>query len=145
MDFDTRLAAYAVIVDTADRVLLVLGNEEETPTWALPGGGVELDETVASGLVRELREETGFDVEPGLLLGVDTEVVAAADRMLDRGRPLKHVRVVHEATIVGGQLTHEVDGTTDEARWIPLSQVDALPRLGHVDVALAWWREYWGA
>ncbi|CUR57437.1 NUDIX hydrolase [metagenome] len=143
MDFDTRLAAYAVIVDTHDRVLLVLGNEDDL--WALPGGGVDLDETAAAGLVRELREETGYDVEPGILLGVDTEVVTGADRLVDRSRPLKHVRVVHEATIVAGKLTHEVDGTTDEARWVPLSQVDTLPRLGHVDTALAWWREYWGA
>ncbi len=144
MDFDTRLAAYAVIVDTHDRVLLVLGNEDDTPLWALPGVGVDLEEKLSEGLVRELREETGYDVEPGVLLGVATEVVAASERLVDRGRALKHVKVVHEATIVGGVLTHEVDGSTDEARWIPLSQVESLPRVGHVDLALDWWREYWG-
>ncbi|MGD9958175.1 NUDIX hydrolase [Nocardioides sp.] len=144
MDFDTRLAAYAVIVDTHDRVLLVLGNDTDPPQWALPGGGIDLAEDVPDGLVRELREETGYDVQPGVLLGVDTEVVAAAERLHDRSRPLKHVRIVHEASIVGGDLTHEVDGSTDEARWIPLGQVEALPRLGHVDLALDWWREYWG-
>jgi 8-oxo-dGTP diphosphatase len=144
MDFDTRLASYAVIVDTQDRVLLVLGNDTDPPLWGLPGGGVELDESVTAAMVRELCEETGYDVEPGVLLGVDTEAVAAIDRLVDRSRPLKHVKVVHEATIVGGELTHEVDGTTDEARWIALGQVQGLPRVGQVDLALAWWREYWG-
>ena len=40
----------------------------------------------------------------------------------------KSVRVVFEATVVGGGLTAEVDGTTDEARWIPLADVPGLRR-----------------
>jgi 8-oxo-dGTP diphosphatase len=42
-DYDTRLAAYAVVVDDQDRVLLALWNERE-PQWTLPGGGVDLHE-----------------------------------------------------------------------------------------------------
>lgn len=42
MDFDTRLGAYAVIVDDQNRVLLALWNEAAEPSWTLPGGGVEL-------------------------------------------------------------------------------------------------------
>src|SRR4051794_21144736 len=58
-DYDSRLAAYAVIVDDHDRVLLALWNEMAEPLWTLPGGGVELDETVEAAAVREVREETG--------------------------------------------------------------------------------------
>ena len=47
----------------------------------MPGGGVELDETVEEGCVREVREETGYDVVLGDLLGVDTDVVPAASRL----------------------------------------------------------------
>jgi 8-oxo-dGTP diphosphatase len=62
-DYDTRLAAYALIVDEHDRILLALWNEVAEPRWTLPGGGVELPETVEEAAVRDLREETGYDVE----------------------------------------------------------------------------------
>jgi len=135
-DYDTRLAAYAVIVDEHDRLLLALWNEASQPLWTLPGGGVELRETVEEGAVREVREETGYDVELGRLLGVDTLVVPPEDRTVDRDRWFKGVRVVFEATVIGGQLRDEVDGTTDEARWIPLAEVPDLPRVELVDVGL---------
>lgn len=136
-DYDTRLAAYAVIVDERDRVLLALWNEVDEPRWTLPGGGVEFDETPAEGAVRELREETGYEVELLHVLGVDTHLVPAGDRTDPPGRPMKSLRIVYDARIVGGELRHEVDGTTDEARWIPLSEVPSLPRVSLVDAGLA--------
>ena len=39
-------------------------------SWSLPGGEVEEGETIHDALVREMREETGLDVEPGRLLYV---------------------------------------------------------------------------
>ena len=127
-DFDTRLAAYAVIVDDQDRVLLALWNEPDVPLWTLPGGGVELHETAEEGAVREVREETGYDVELGALLGVQTRTAAPQDG----GRWLRHVHIAFEARVVAGELTAEVDGTTDEARWIPRAEVAGLPRSSQV-------------
>jgi 8-oxo-dGTP diphosphatase len=135
-EYDTRLGAYAVVVDERDRVLLVLWNETDQPLWTLPGGGVELDETVEAGAVRELKEETGYDVELGRLLGVDTMVVAPEERTVPRARWFRGVRVVFEATVVGGELRDEEDGSTDEARWIPLAEVPELARVELVDVGL---------
>lgn len=132
-DYDTRLAAYVVIVDEHDRVLLALWNEADVPLWTLPGGGVELHETPEEGAVREAREETGYDVELGRLLGVDTKVVEPRDRILQTERWFKGVRVVYEARVVGGDLTAEVDGTTDEARWFPRTEVPGLPRVSIVE------------
>ena len=71
------------------------------------------------------------------MLGVDSWMMPAADRMRVTDRPMKSVRVVFAARVVGGQLRHEVDGTTDEARWIPLADVSQLPRVDLVDAALA--------
>lgn len=135
-DYDTRLAAYAVILDEADRILLALRNVAPEPQWTLPGGGVELGETVEQAVVRELREETGYDVGVGPLLGIASWVVPAAERIISTDRPMKSVRVLFHATVVGGELTHEVQGTTDEARWVPLAEVPALPRVPVVDTAL---------
>lgn len=139
-DHDTRLAAYAVIVDERDRLLLALWNERAEPLWTLPGGGVELEETVEEGVLRELREETGYDVRLGRILGVDSHLVPPERRLVATDRPLRNIRVFFEARVVGGELTAEVDGTTDEARWFPLAEVAHLPRVSSVDPALGWWR-----
>ena len=136
-DYDTRLAAYALVIDEQDRVLLALWNEGSSREWTMPGGGVQLHQTPAEGAVREVREETGYDVELGPLLGIDTHVVPAEERIRPGGRPMKSLRVVYRARVVGGQLRHEVGGTTDEARWIPLADVPSLNRVSLVDAALA--------
>lgn len=126
-EYDTRLGAYAVVVREG-HVLLALWNEPEIPTWTLPGGGVELHEALEDGAVREVREETGYDVALGRLLGVDIRVTPPERRFVASDRWQKNVRVVFEATVTGGELAAEVDGTTDEARWIPLADVPGLPR-----------------
>ena len=144
-DYDTRLAAYAVIVDDQDRVLLALWNENVTgPSWTLPGGGVDLEETTAEAAVREVREESGFDVELTGLLAVDSHVTSPEERLHWHDKPLKSVRVIYAARIVGGSLTAEVDGTTDEARWWPLDEVAGLSRVSLVDAGLAAWRAHAG-
>jgi len=139
-DYDTHLAAYAIIVDD-DRVLLTLWNGGSEPAWTLPGGEVELHESPEHGALRELLEETGYDVELSGLLGVDVNVIPAAER---RGsdRALKGVRVVYSARVVGGRLRSEPesDGSTDEARWVTLAEVPRLHRVGLVDAGLALWR-----
>jgi len=135
-DYDTRLAAYAVIVDDDDRVLLALWNEGDEPLWTMPGGGVELHETPEQAAVRELREETGYLVELTGLLGVDTYVLPPERRRIQTSRPLKAVRIVYAARIVGGQLTDEQNGTTDEARWVPVTEVPALPQVSLVGIAM---------
>jgi 8-oxo-dGTP diphosphatase len=139
-DYDTRLAAYAVVVDDQDSILLALWNEAAEPQWTMPGGGVELAETAEEGCVRELREETGYDVRLGRLLGVDSHVVAADDRLTTTTRPLKALRVVFEAEVVGGELAREIDGTTDEARWFSLDEVAGLRRVPLVDISIGLWR-----
>lgn len=138
-EYDTRLAAYVVLVDDDRRVLLALWNEGSRPQWTMPGGGVEFDETAEQAAVREVREETGYDVELVGLLGVDSWQKASGHRLDGSTRPLKAVRVVFEGRVVGGELTAEVGGTTDEARWIPLAEVTRLHRVDLVDRALAMW------
>ncbi|PID96664.1 MAG: DNA mismatch repair protein MutT [Actinomycetales bacterium] len=144
-DYDTRLGSYAVIIEQRQRqrqphVLLALWNEVDPPRWSMPGGGVELDETVEQACIREVFEESGFHVELNQLLGVHSFVVPPRQRVNPTDRPLKPVRVIFEATIVGGELTREQDGTTDEARWVPLADVAGLDRLSLVDVSLDLWR-----
>jgi 8-oxo-dGTP diphosphatase len=138
-EYDTRLAAYAVVACEGG-VLLALWNEGTEPSWTLPGGHVDLHETVAEAAVREVREETGYEVALGRLLGIDTFVLPAEEHPLGGARPFKSVRVIFEGRVVAGELANEVGGTTEEARWIPLAEVASLPRVSLVDAALALWR-----
>jgi len=135
-DYHTRLAAYALLVDERERVLLAWWNGEghSEPQWSLPGGGIDFDESVRDGLVREVFEETGYHVEPGALL--------AEHFSTGRGRTFdgwfRSQRFVFEATITGGELgTTEVDGSTERAAWVPLGQLEGQARTEVVDVALA--------
>ena len=140
-DYDTRLAAYAVVVD-GDRILLSWWNGEghSEPAWSLPGGGVDLPETPAEGAVREVREETGLDVELTGVLTIDSFVKAPSERITETSRWVRHLRIVHTARVVGGALgTLEVDGSTDHAEWVPIASVPDLPHVGIVAVGLGAW------
>jgi 8-oxo-dGTP diphosphatase len=140
-DYDTRVAAYAVIVED-DRILLSWWNGEGhgEPAWSLPGGGVDLPETPAEGVVREVSEETGLDVELTGLLTVDSFVKAPAERVIVTDRWVRHLRLVFTAKVVGGTLgTLEVGGSTDYAEWVPIASVPEAPHVGLVDVALGAW------
>jgi len=57
-----------VIPDDHGRVLLI--RRRDNQHWEPPGGVLELDEAIHDGLRREIREETGLDIEPDALTGV---------------------------------------------------------------------------
>jgi len=65
------LAADCVVFDRADRLLLIKrGNPPFKGKYALPGGFVEIGETVEAAALRELREETGIEGKILTLIGV---------------------------------------------------------------------------
>ena len=130
-DYDTRLAAYCVIVEEragASHVLLSMlreGNSRWGRMWTLPGGGVEYDEGFEAAAIREVREETGYDARLTAMLGARTFVPRTMTGSRDP-RPLKCAAVLFEAEVTGGTLgTLEVDGSTEFAAWVPLA--DVLP------------------
>jgi glycerol-1-phosphatase len=91
----------AVIFD-GDRVLLQ--RRDDNGRWGLPGGGVDAGESVVAAVVREVREETGLDVEPLRLIGVysdpaNHQVIAYPD-----GNVIHYVSAVFECAIRGGTL-----------------------------------------
>jgi len=65
------LTVDCVVFDPRGRILLIRrGNDPFKGCYALPGGFVDIGETVENGCRRELREETGLDVGDLLLIGV---------------------------------------------------------------------------
>jgi 8-oxo-dGTP pyrophosphatase MutT (NUDIX family) len=134
---DTRVGCYAMVVDDERQLLVAHWNEGGRTGWTLPGGGLDRGEQPHECVVREVREETGYHVQLDGLLGVQVGELPV-ERRIVRGRgDLRLVRIVYRAHVVGGFLRHEADGTTDEARWVPLAQVADLDRVDLVDIGLA--------
>lgn len=134
---DLRVAAYAVIIDDDDRMLLAHWYEGRRAAWTLPGGGMEAGEDPEQTVRREVREETGYRVEVGELLGIHSRVIPASRRITDDADgPLHALRIVYRARVTGGTLRNEVGGSTDRADWFPLADVATLQKVKLVDIAL---------
>jgi 8-oxo-dGTP pyrophosphatase MutT (NUDIX family) len=131
---DIRVAAYAVIFD-GSKVLLAHWNEHGRSGWTLPGGGLEPGEDPADAAVREVQEETGYDAELDELIGVHSHVIAEDQRISGDG-PLQALRIIYRAHVVGGELVNEADGSTDEAQWFALDDVESLRKVSLVDTGL---------
>ena len=130
-----RVAAYCIIIEDG-KMLLSHWNENGSDGWTLPGGGLDPYEDPADAAVREVFEETGYRAELGELLGIDSHLVAAENRFQGATEPLQALRIVYRARVIGGELTNELDGSTDEAAWFDLAEVATLKRVGLVEVGL---------
>jgi 8-oxo-dGTP diphosphatase len=123
MDFDTRVGAYGVVVQQ-NALLLSLWQGPRENVWTLPGGGMELGEQPEEACVREIHEETGYQAELGGLLGVTSRTIQAERRLRRPGVPLLTVQVIYRAEVVAGELRPETDGSSIDAAWIPLEDLD---------------------
>jgi 8-oxo-dGTP diphosphatase len=109
----------AVVLD-GDRVLLIKrGHEPLKGQWSLPGGSVEIGETLETAIAREVREETGLDVEVG-------PIVEVLDRITrDASGNVEHhfVLVDFVCRPAGGVLGGASDA--DAAEWVSLERLTA--------------------
>lgn len=92
-------------------LLIQRGHEPAIGRWSLPGGRLEPGETSAEAAVREVREETGLDVEVGALLAT-----------VDLGNYLVDDFAV---TVIGGELRAGDDAA--DVRWCTADEVAQLP------------------
>jgi 8-oxo-dGTP diphosphatase len=137
---ELRVAAYAICVRDRELLLARGRDDDGTPEWMLPGGGMDHGEDPYDTVVREVEEETGYVFEATGLLGVDS-IRRQVPRRLGVTADHHALRLVYEGRIVGGELRSEVDGSTDLAAWHPLDAVSGLNRVGLVDIGLALWRQ----
>ena len=116
------VAVAAVVLDDAGSVLMVeRGRPPAQGLWALPGGLLDLGEAVRDGVVREVREETGAEIEIVELLDLFEPIHRDAD-----GRIHYHFVVIDFwAHFRGGTVAPDDDA--DQAAWVSLETLDDLP------------------
>ncbi|MEV5277426.1 NUDIX domain-containing protein [Streptomyces sp. NPDC051994] len=115
------VASSAVVTDGQGRVLLQ--RRRDNDLWALPGGGMDMGDSLPGAAVREVREETGLDVEITGLVGTYTDprhVIAYSD-----GEVRRQFNVCFTAHVVGGTLAISDEST--ELRFVAPAELDALP------------------
>lgn len=87
-----REAVRAVLLDEADRILLVRFEFPGASRWALPGGGIEVGETAADALRRELAEELGLTDPPiGPVVWTRLHIVPFVNGQFDGQREIVHL------------------------------------------------------
>ena len=129
-----RVGAYAVVENDGE-VLLARWVGSDPPRWTLPGGGLDHGEDPRDAVVREVEEETGYQVVLRQLLTVESfrTLVQRPDGPLDH----QTICILYAAEVVGGELRDEVDGSTDTAAWVPVAEVGGLTRGVLVDLGLS--------
>ena len=110
---DRPVISVGAIILNGDAVLLVKrGHEPLKGAWSLPGGAVELGETLEAALVREVREETCLDVDVGPIVEIFDRISRDA-----RGRVKYHYVIVdYLCEVVGGALACASDAK--DAKWV---------------------------
>jgi len=118
---DSPLVGVGAIIIEDDRILLVKrGHPPLAGEWSIPGGVLEVGETLREAAVREAMEETGLEVEPSELLGVYDRVLRDADE-----RTLYHyVLIDFLCRRVSGE--PRPAGDADEAQWFTPGEVENL-------------------
>lgn len=108
--FRHSVSVAGVIVDDSGRCLLT--RRRDNGNWEAPGGVLEANETIPDGLRREIREETGLEIEPISLTGVY------------KNMPLGVIALVFRCAVIGGEL--RLNSEVAEFRWTRPGELDAL-------------------
>jgi ADP-ribose pyrophosphatase YjhB (NUDIX family) len=110
----------AVVTDEQERIVLI--RRRDNDLWALPGGGMELGESIVDTAVREVKEETGLDIEVTGLIGVYTNpshVMAYTD-----GEVRQQFSLCFTTRLLGGDLLADSEST--DIAWTPSRDIPSL-------------------
>jgi ADP-ribose pyrophosphatase YjhB (NUDIX family) len=110
----------AVVVDSENRILLQ--RRSDSGNWALPGGTMDIGETFVQGAIREVKEETGFEVRIDRIIGIYSDpghVFAYSD-----GEVRQEFNICLAATIVGGEQLVSKEST--DVRFVAYDELDGL-------------------
>ena len=108
---------------------VLLQRRGDSGLWGFPGGAVEIGETPQMAAIREVKEETGLDVEVKSLIGIYTDF----DAQCSNGDKYQSIAIVYELKTVGGSLSCDQEETI-ELKYFPLNNTPRLFCKQHEDV-----------
>jgi 8-oxo-dGTP diphosphatase len=121
----------AVVIDGTQVLLVRRGQEPLKGEWSLPGGALELGETLQQGVVREVLEETGLIVAPGGII----EILDRITQDETSGRVRYHyVLIDFVCRVTGGALCPATDA--EEVQWVERNQLQNGFRLAPVTITV---------
>jgi len=111
------VAVGAIVFDERGRVLLIQrGTPPREGLWTVPGGRVELGESLAAEVEREVMEETGLRVRCGGMVEVVERIT------IEGGATWHYVILDFLAEVVAGEVRHGDDAK--DARWFTMDELD---------------------
>lgn len=127
-----RPSCHALVMRGREVLLVRRAAEPLRGYWGLPGGAVELGETVVEALRREVREETGLEIEPVRYLGYRDAISRDAT-----GRVRFHYVVLfYSAQLVSGEVSAGDDA--EQATWVPIDHLADFQVTESVEECLRW-------
>lgn len=105
-----------------DRGEVLLERRSDNGYWGMPGGAQEIGENITQAAVREVKEETGIDIEVTGLVGIYSDpghVIAFSD-----GEVRQEFSICLRASATNGTLAQSVESC--EVRWVPQDELDSL-------------------
>jgi len=111
----------AVVQDEQGRVLLI--HKTDNDLWALPGGGHEVGESIADTVAREVKEETGYDVEVNGIVGTYTN--PSHVMAYDDGEVRQQFSICFLARLHGGDA--RTSSESKRVEWVAPGEVEQLP------------------
>ena len=124
-------AASAIVTDDEERILL--HRRRDNDMWALPGGVMELGESLADCVIREVREETGLEVEVEGIVGIysDPKHVFA----YDDGEVRQEFSVCFRCRVLAGDLARSDESF--EVGFYTAGEAAALPMVDSIRLRVA--------
>jgi ADP-ribose pyrophosphatase YjhB (NUDIX family) len=107
-----------VVVNDAGEILMIRRTDNDN--WAVPGGAIDLGESVAQAAVRETREESGIECEITGIVGIYSDPKHVL-LYTSNGEVRQEFSIVLTARPLSGQPTPSSESS--EVRWVPVSEV----------------------
>jgi 8-oxo-dGTP diphosphatase len=126
-----------VIIHDGRALIVQRGSEPRRGEWTVPGGLLELGETLRAATEREVFEETGLIVKPGPVL----EVIDSIDPDTEGRTEYHFVLIDFLCELISGDLKPASD--VSDARWIAPVELDATPLIGSTAQVLRKGFEIW--